>query len=162
MLDELYQDLILDHYRRPRNYGPLAGADRRVERTNPLCGDRIAVEVKIEGGRLAACRFYGHGCSISQASASLMTEQVHGKSIDEARALVARFRELLSGEASAKAAADLGELAALRAVAQFPVRLKCALLAWNALEAALGGQDDAKGVAKSETGSVFSDPARGL
>ena len=140
-LEDLYQQLILDHYRRPRNRGPIDGADRSVELYNPLCGDEIAVDLKLEGERVAACRFHGQGCSISQSSASMMTERVIGKTIREALELVRRFKSMMRGEGDfAAAASDLGDLVALRGVVQFPVRIKCATLAWNALEAALGGK----------------------
>jgi nitrogen fixation NifU-like protein len=135
-IDELYQALILDHYRRPRNRGPLAGAERAAELYNPLCGDEIGVEVRFEGDRIAECRFHGQGCSISQASASMMTERVCGLRSEEALGLVARVRAMMRGEP----AEDLGELAALRGVIEFPVRIKCATLAWSALEAALEGR----------------------
>jgi nitrogen fixation NifU-like protein len=137
-LDDLYQRLILDHYRRPRNRGPLEGADRSVERVNPLCGDAITVDVRIAGGRLEDCRFHGQGCSISQASASLMTERVKGRTLAEAREVARLFRALLRGaEEEPAARAALGDLAALGGVVEFPVRVQCAMLAWNALEAAL-------------------------
>jgi nitrogen fixation NifU-like protein len=138
-LDDLYQDLILDHYRRPRNRGALRRPDRSLELYNPLCGDEIAVDLALEGARVADCRFHGQGCSICQASASMMTERVKGRSIAEARTLVSRFQRMMRADAAPGADSELGDLVALRAVVQFPVRIKCAMLAWRALEGALEG-----------------------
>jgi nitrogen fixation NifU-like protein len=138
---DLYRDAILEHYRRPRNRGALERPDRRAALYNPLCGDEIAIDLRLEGDRVAACRFHGHGCSISQASASMLAERVTGERAGDALALAAHVRALLRGEAvAAEVLARLGDLAALRGVAQFPVRAKCALLAWNALERALRGE----------------------
>jgi nitrogen fixation protein NifU and related proteins len=133
-LTELYQSIILDHNRRPRNYGELPDADRRAEGRNPLCGDQVAVFVKLDGDRLADVRFTGQGCAISKASASLMTAAVSGKSVADADALFERVHDMMVG----KAAGDgLGQLAALAGVSRFPVRVKCASLAWHALRNAL-------------------------
>ncbi len=144
-IDELYRDAILDHYRRPRNFGRLDRPDRAAALFNPLCGDEITVGVRLVADRVAECRFDGVGCSIAQASASMMTERVRGLSVSDALRLVERFRAFMRGErdvdlAGGAAAAELGELAAFRGVAAFPVRLKCATLAWNALRLALEGR----------------------
>ena len=133
----LYQELILDHYRRPRNKGEVANADETVLMKNPLCGDEISVQVRYEGDSIADVGFSGRGCSISQASASMMTQLVKGKSIDDIDTLRARFREMVMGDKSAADDGTLGSLRALSGVARFPARVKCALLAWSALETAL-------------------------
>lgn len=133
----LYQELILDHYRRPRNKGEIANPDASVVMKNPLCGDEIAVHVRYDGDTIADVGFSGRGCSISQASASMMTQLVKGKSIGEIEELRARFRSMVMGDAEAADDAALGSLRALSGVARFPARVKCALLAWNALETAL-------------------------
>jgi nitrogen fixation NifU-like protein len=139
--DDLYQELILDHYRKPRNRGALPQPDRSVELNNPLCGDVIAIDVKLDGEKLADVHFHGQGCSISQASASMMTQLVKGKSSAEAAALVKTFKELMRGEGTFEAAADrFGDLVALQGVMKFPARIKCATLAWNALLLALEGK----------------------
>jgi nitrogen fixation NifU-like protein len=132
----LYQEMILDHYRRPRNKGTLEKPDATVEMKNPLCGDEITLEVAFEGASVCDLRFSGRGCSISQASASMMTQLVKGKSTEEIDAIRKRFRDLMLGTAPADDA-QLGSLRALSGVARFPARVKCALLAWNALETAL-------------------------
>ena len=133
----LYQEMILDHYRRPRNKGVLENPDTSVEMKNPLCGDEIELQVAFDGDSVSDLRFSGRGCSISQASASMMTQLVKGKSTGEIDALRARFRELVLGDASAASDQQLGSLRALSGVSRFPARVKCALLAWNALDTAL-------------------------
>ena len=133
----LYQEMILDHYRRPRNKGEIPNADASVLMKNPLCGDEIAVHVRYEGDEIAELGFSGRGCSISQASASMMTQLLKGKSIEDAEAIRARFREMVMGDKTAAEDSSLGSLRALGGVARFPARVKCALLAWNALETAL-------------------------
>jgi nitrogen fixation NifU-like protein len=135
-LEELYQTLILDHNRSPRNFGVLDGADRSAEGYNPLCGDQVTVQLKVEDGRIADIRFTGNGCAISKASASLMTAAVKGKTLEEARALFEGFHALVTGAAPADKAA-LGKLAIFAGVAEFPVRVKCATLAWHALNDAM-------------------------
>jgi nitrogen fixation NifU-like protein len=132
----LYQEMILDHYRRPRNKGALDKPDATVEMKNPLCGDEITLQVAFEGDSVCDLRFSGRGCSISQASASMMTQLVKGKSTEEVSAIRKQFRELMLGNPSADDA-QLGSLRALSGVARFPARVKCALLAWSALESAL-------------------------
>jgi nitrogen fixation NifU-like protein len=129
--------MILDHYRRPRNKGTLDRADATVEMKNPLCGDEISLQVAFEGDSVCDLRFSGRGCSISQASASMMTQLVKGKSTEEIGALRQQFRDLMLGNAPPADDARLGSLRALSGVARFPARVKCALLAWNALESAL-------------------------
>jgi nitrogen fixation NifU-like protein len=133
----LYQEMILDHYRRPRNKGTLERADASVEVKNPLCGDEICLQVAFDGDSVSDLRFSGRGCSISQASASMMTQLVKGKSTEEIGAIRKQFRDLMLGNAPAADDAQLGSLRALSGVARFPARVKCALLAWNALESAL-------------------------
>jgi len=136
----LYQEMILDHYRRPRNKGTLENADASAEMKNPLCGDEITLQVAFNGNGVADLRFSGRGCSISQASASMMTQLVKGKDADEIAALRTRFRDMVLGDPSAGADEKLGSLRALSGVARFPSRVKCALLAWNALENAMTGR----------------------
>ncbi len=135
-LSALYQEMILDHYRRPRNKGSLDNADATVEMKNPLCGDEIALQVAFDGDAVSDLRFSGRGCSISQASASMMTQLVKGKQREEIVLLRNQFRDLMLGVSPADER-SLGSLRALSGVARFPARVKCALLAWNALETAM-------------------------
>lgn len=135
-ISALYQELILDHYRRPRNKGEITDADASVTMKNPLCGDEIAVHVRFGEDSVDDLKFSGRGCSISQASASMMTQLVKGKSVQEIESLRSRFRDMVMGNEAA-ADSSLGSLRALSGVARFPARVKCALLAWNALETAL-------------------------
>lgn len=139
-ISALYQEMILDHYRRPRNKGTLDKPDAIVEMKNPLCGDEIALQVAFEGNTVADLKFSGRGCSISQASASMMTQLLKGKSAEEAEAIRSRFRDLMLGDASVADDPKIGSLKALSGVARFPARVKCALLAWNALDSALGSR----------------------
>ena len=138
----LYQEMILDHYRRPRNKGEMEGADQSVLMKNPLCGDEIGLHVKFDGATLCDLCFYGRGCSISQASASMMTQLVKGKPLAEVEALRARFREMVMGDATAADDSSLGSARALSGVSRFPARVRCALLAWNALETALASRTE--------------------
>ena len=133
-LDELYQEVILDHYRKPRNFGMLRGADRKAEGHNPLCGDRIALQLRTKADVIEDIKFDGKGCAISTASASMMTEAVKGKSRAEAEALFDKFHALVTGGGNG---GDLGKLAAFGGVSEFPLRVKCASLAWHTLKAAL-------------------------
>jgi nitrogen fixation NifU-like protein len=133
----LYQELILDHYRRPRNKGKLENPDASVEMKNPLCGDEIALQVAFDGESVSDLRFSGRGCSISQASASMMTQLVKGKTKEEIDSIRNQFRDLMLGDASLAQDPRLGSLRALSGVARFPARVKCALLAWSALERAM-------------------------
>ena len=136
-LRELYQEVIIDHGRRPRNFGPLADANRMAEGFNPLCGDRLTLYLKVEDGVIRAARFDGAGCAISTASASLMTEALTGRTEAEAEALFAAFHGLVT---DGPGVADLGKLAVLAGVRAYPSRIKCATLAWHTLHAALAGQ----------------------
>ena len=142
-LRDLYQEVILDHSKRPRNFGELAGANRHAEGYNPLCGDRETVYVRLENGVLDDVGFRGAGCAISTASASMMTESVKGKTLAEAEALFERFHDLITGNdgATKTARPDLGKLAVFSGVREFPVRVKCATLPWHTLKAALAGED---------------------
>ncbi len=133
----LYQELILDHYRKPRNKGKLENADATIEMRNPLCGDEVDLQVIFAGDTIGDVKFSGRGCSISQASASMMTQIIKGKSAEEIEAIRHRFRDLIMGDMSAASDKSLGSLRALSGVSRFPARVKCALLAWNALETAL-------------------------
>jgi nitrogen fixation NifU-like protein len=139
-LDSLYQEIILDHNRRPRNYRTMAGADRTIEGNNPLCGDQITLWLKFDGDRIADVSFQGVGCAVSKASASLMTAAVKDHTIAEARALYERVHDLVTGKLDVdKERASLGALAALSGVHKFAVRVKCASLPWHALRSALEG-----------------------
>jgi len=141
----LYQELILDHYRRPRNKGELEGATTSIVMKNPLCGDEVALHVKLDGDRVSDVRFSGRGCSISQASASMMTQLVKGKTADEIVQLRDTFRDMVMGTTapdSNEVVETLGSLRALSGVSRFPARVKCALLAWNALESAMAEPTD--------------------
>ena len=137
-LHQLYQEVILDHYRKPRNKGVVDESTHNITMNNPLCGDVIELLLTVRDGRIVNAGFEGHGCSISQASASMMTERLKGRSIVEALAMDATFTRMLRGDADAAADEDLGDLRALAGVAKFPVRVRCALLAWNCLEELVG------------------------
>jgi nitrogen fixation NifU-like protein len=137
-LDALYQELILDHNRSPRNYGELSGATRRANGHNPSCGDTLTVWIRLDGDVISDVSFTGSGCAISKASASLMTQAVKGKSSSEADALFAQVHGLLTGRrVDGGKGTALGRLEALAGVARFPTRVKCATLAWHALRSAL-------------------------
>jgi nitrogen fixation NifU-like protein len=138
-LDDLYQEVILDHNRRPRNFRAI-DAGRKAEGYNPLCGDRLTVYLHVAKDVIEDVSFQGSGCAISKASASLMTESVKGKTVAEARALFDRFHQMLTSPVNAPAA-DLGKLNVLAGVRQFPVRVKCATLAWHTLRAAADAGD---------------------
>jgi nitrogen fixation NifU-like protein len=135
-LTDLYQEVILDHNRRPRNFRVIDAASAVQEGFNPLCGDRLTLFVRMDGDVIADVAFQGSGCAISKASASLMTEALKGKTRDEAQALFDRFHHLITSDLSAPAE-DLGKLSALGGVREFPTRVKCASLAWHTLKAAL-------------------------
>ena len=143
-LEELYQDIIIDHNSRPRNFRKLEGSIRSVEGYNPLCGDRFTVYLKVEDDLIADIGFQGSGCAISKASASLMTESVMGKSKAEAEEIFKAFRHMITREPGSDFDPDeiLGDLEILSGVSEFPVRIKCATLSWHTLNAALEGQDD--------------------
>jgi nitrogen fixation NifU-like protein len=141
-LRELYQQVILDHNKNPRNFREMADATSRVEGYNPLCGDHYTVFLKTEGDRIDEVSFTGSGCAISKASASVMSSTVKGKSKDEAERLFDTFHKLVTGDQSSLDAADLGRLAAFSGVSEFPARVKCATLAWHTLRNALEGRDE--------------------
>ena len=135
--DALYQELILEHNRKPRNFREMPGADRTIEGRNPLCGDALTLWLKLEGDAIADVSFKGEGCAISKASASLMTTAVKGKSRADAEHLFDKFHQLVRGELSEADQRELGSLRAFAGVARFPMRVKCASLAWHALHSAL-------------------------
>ena len=137
--DELYRELILDHYRSPRNQGDLEEATAAAEGMNPSCGDELRLSIHVEDGAVQEIAFVGQGCSISQASSSMMTEQVRGRTLDEVHAIDAKVQQMLTDESFDvdADAVEIGDLEALQGVARFPVRIKCALLAWKVLEQAL-------------------------
>jgi len=136
-LRDLYQELIVDHYRRPHNFGPLAGANRHAEGFNPLCGDRLTLYLRVADGVIEDARFEGSGCAISTASASLMTDALKGKTEAQVQALFAGFHALVAGGGASPPAVALGKLEVLAGVREFPARVKCATLAWHTLQAAL-------------------------
>jgi nitrogen fixation NifU-like protein len=147
-LTDLYQELILDHNRRPRNYGALPDADHTAKGYNPLCGDRLTIYAKLNGDRIAGLSFEGSGCAISKASASLMTDALKGKTVAEANALFTRVHAMLTAPMDQDVDAEsMGKLAVLSGVREFPVRVKCASLAWHTLKAALEGTGE---IAKTE------------
>lgn len=139
-LRELYQEVILDHNRRPRNFGGLATANRTAEGHNPLCGDRVRLYLDVEGDTIQDISFQGSGCAISTASASLLTEALKGRRVAEAQDLFTRFHDLVTtgGEAGAP---DLGKLEVFAGVHDYPMRVKCAILPWHTLKAALENRD---------------------
>lgn len=142
-LQDLYQEMILDHNKRPRNRRKLDEADRKAEGYNPLCGDRVTVFVKLEGNVVKDASFQGSGCAISTASASLMTEAVKGKTLEEAKALFQKFHKLVTGEAiETTEGPGLGKLEVFSGVCRYPARVKCATLAWHTVNAALEEQED--------------------
>jgi len=133
-LSGLYQEVILDHYRRPRNRGQLEDATHHITLNNPLCGDVIELMLKVAGGKIEVARFMGRGCSISLASASMLTGRVAGQTTGQASEISAEFTRLLHGDQAPLADARLGDLRTLAGVSRFPVRIKCALLGWNCLD----------------------------
>jgi nitrogen fixation protein NifU and related proteins len=141
-LRELYQQVILDHNKNPRNFHEMADATKRVEGYNPLCGDHYTIFVKTDGETIDEVSFTGSGCAISKASASVMSSTVKGKSREEAEQLFDTFHRLVTGEQNGFNAADLGRLAAFSGVSEFPARVKCATLAWHTLRNALEGRDE--------------------
>lgn len=146
---DLYQEVILDHTKSPRNFHTIEDADRHAEGDNPLCGDELAVYLKLDGDRIEEIGFQASGCAISKASGSVMTDTVKGKTIEEVREIVDTFRTLVKGEGEADAdPVELGDLAVFEGVKRFPTRVKCATLAWHTLLAALEG--DAKVVTTEE------------
>ena len=143
-LRELYQEVIIDHSRKPRNFGEPAGSNRTAQGMNPLCGDRTTVFLTVDGDVVKDAAFLGSGCSISTASASMMTDAVKGKTLPEVEALFDRFRDLITrdpGGEQSRGTEELGKLAVFSGVGEFPARVKCAILAWHALKAALHGEN---------------------
>ncbi len=140
-LRELYQDVILEHSKTPRNYRELQNANHKAEGYNPLCGDHFTIYLDLEGNKIKDVTFQGSGCAISKASASMMTQSVKGKSKEEAGKMFERFHELVTGAGNGDREA-LGKLAVFSGVSEFPVRVKCATLAWHTLQAALEGKQD--------------------
>jgi nitrogen fixation NifU-like protein len=149
---DLYQELILDHNRRPRNFRELPPPARRAEGFNPLCGDRLTLYVDIDGDRIRDVSFVGTGCAISKASASLMTEALKGKTLAEAEQLFDRFHEMVTS-AMGTPPADLGKLSVLGGVREFPTRVKCAILAWHTLKAAVKSGGDTAPVSTEDPSS---------
>jgi len=135
VFDDLYRELILDHYRRPRNHGETPDAPIRVEGVNPVCGDEIHIDLKVSNGAIDTISFWGQGCSISQSSASMLTDRLKGRPVEEAARVTAKVRAMLIDGALPDS--ELGDLEALEGVAKLPVRVKCALLCWNVLEQGL-------------------------
>ena len=147
-LSSLYQELILEHYRNPRNKAELEEKTVEIHMANPVCGDEIRLQLRIEGDRVEDAKFIGSGCSISQAAVSMMTARLQGSSLDDADALAKRFTDMMHGDESAAREKSLGDLRALQGVSKFPVRIKCALLGFDALQEAL----------KKEAGDVEGGP----
>ena len=140
-LRDLYQEVILEHSKKPRNYGVLESANHKAEGYNPLCGDHYTVFVNVKDGAISDIAFQGAGCAISKASASMMTQSLKGKSTEEADALFTRFHDLVTGHGGN--ADSLGKLAVFAGVSEYPLRVKCATLAWHAMRAALRGEQQA-------------------
>ena len=137
-VDDLYQEIILDHYRSPRNQEKLPESDLEAQGMNPFCGDEVVIQIKLVDGLVGAVSFKGAGCSISQASASILTNVIKGKSLSEAEDLYLQFRDMMYGKSPSEGGMDqLGEAEALAGVKKFPIRVKCALLAWATLEDAI-------------------------
>jgi nitrogen fixation NifU-like protein len=141
-LGDLYGDVILDHHKKPRNYQKLADANRMAKGHNRLCGDQLTVYLKIEGDAIKDISFEGSGCAISRASASIMTAAVKGKTRAEAEALFERFHGMVTGEKGAPVDPELGKLAVFSGVCEYPLRVKCASLAWHTLLGALGSKEE--------------------
>jgi nitrogen fixation NifU-like protein len=141
MTDALYQELILDHNRKPKNFRVMENADREVLGHNPLCGDQLTLWLKMDGDRIADVSFKGQGCAISKASASMMTTSVKGKTREEAEAIFEKFHDLVTGHLDEAHQKELGSLRAFGGVSKFPLRVKCASLAWHTLHSALHGEE---------------------
>jgi nitrogen fixation NifU-like protein len=138
-LEALYQEVILDHNRKPRNFREMEHADRHVEGRNPLCGDQVTVWLKLDGDKVADVSFKGVGCAVSKSSASIMTQTVKGKTVAETQQLFDKFHAMVTGKMTDAEREAMGSLAALGGVSKFPLRVKCASLAWHALKSALDG-----------------------
>jgi len=134
---ELYQEVILDHNRNPRNFGVLEDANRFADGTNPLCGDKVKITLRVEDGKIAAVRFDGMGCAISTASASVMTETLLGKSEEDAQKLFESFHDLITHGSAGEVDKSLGKLKVFGGVSEYPTRIKCAILCWHTMKAAL-------------------------
>jgi nitrogen fixation NifU-like protein len=141
-LTDLYQEVILDHSRHPRNFGADEDANRQARGNNPLCGDRVSVYLTVDEDHINDAHFEARGCAISIASASMMTEMIKGKTVDEAKSLFDRFHTLVTSDAKRAADEELAELESLSGVRAFPTRIKCATLAWHAMTAALDGAEE--------------------
>ena len=141
-LRDLYQEVILEHSKAPRNYRPLENASQSAEGFNPLCGDRFTVYLDVQGEAIRDISFQGSGCAISKASASMMTQVLKGKKREEAEKLFEEFHKLVTGQAQGRDQADLGKLTVFSGVCEYPSRVKCATLAWHALHAALRGAQE--------------------
>lgn len=141
-LHALYQEMILDHSKRPHNLRPMADATCSAQGYNPLCGDKVALFLKLQDGRIADVSFQGSGCAISTASASILTDTLKGKTPAEAEAVFEKFHDLVTGKGQPGSAQDLGKLAVFSGVSEFPVRVKCATLAWHTLRSALAGSQE--------------------
>ena len=152
-LDELYREVILDHFTSPRNVGPLPNAQVTAVGQNPLCGDEMTLWLVVEDDRIRKAHFEGKGCAISQATASMLTEQLSGKTLGEVERLIGALKSLMQGQAP-EAGLDLGDLESLAGVRKFPVRVKCAALSWNVLEQGLAEFRAKRGIRKSANGDV--------
>ena len=142
-LRDLYQEVILDHSKNPRNFREMEGATRKVDGFNPLCGDKITLFLDLDGDVIKDISFKGMGCAISTASASMLTENLKGKTVDEANELFEGFRNLVTGEDEAEQNSELlGKLEVFAGIKEFPMRVKCATLSWHAFQAALGSEDE--------------------
>jgi nitrogen fixation NifU-like protein len=150
-LDDIYKEVILDHYKNPRNKRELSGAELTCSGNNPLCGDEITVFAHVEDGKVLEVTFQGAGCSISQSSASMMTEAVTGVTLDQARGLASTFRSMMAGEVEPNEE-TFGDLVALKGVVKYPIRIKCAVLAWDVLQDALDS-GEAKGQSPHAVGA---------
>ncbi|MBU9712986.1 Fe-S cluster assembly sulfur transfer protein SufU [Evansella tamaricis] len=140
-LDTLYRQVIMDHYKNPRNRGTLEGDSLSIHMNNPTCGDRIELQLKVEDGKVSNAKFVGEGCSISLSSASMMTQAVKGLEVDDALKLSEIFSAMMLGKDYDEGDFDLGDIEALQGVAKFPARIKCATLAWKAMEKGLKGPE---------------------
>ncbi len=141
-LDTLYRQVIMDHYKNPRNRGEVDGDSLNINMNNPTCGDRIQLQMKVEDGKIADAKFVGEGCSISLSSASMMTQAVKGKSVEDAIALSEIFSNIMQGKDYDTDRFDLGDIEALQGVCKFPARIKCATLAWKAMEKGLQTEEE--------------------
>src|SRR4029453_4063245 len=157
-LDELYKEVFLDHYKNPRNKREMPDAELSCSKNNPLCGDEITVFVHEDNGKVLDISFLGQGCSISQSSASMMTEAAAGKTREEVEQRIGAFRGMMAGEVEADEDA-FGELVALKGVVKYPVRVKCAVLAWDVLQEALAGAGEAEGTAPPSRGRAPRTPS---